>query len=221
MHQPYILGIAGGSGSGKTTFCRMLTKRLGFDICETLAQDSYYIDQSAKFDHDGGNVNFDHPESLDFPLMAAHLRNLRRGRAVTIPIYDFVTHQRLPQGNPFSPKPIILVDGILILSQPAIREHLDAAVFIDIPEEIRFKRRLDRDVIERGRTPEGVREQFFAQVKPMHETFVQPSKDHAHHVAFDNQSFDQLLDKMVSQLHDHIKAWKAMNRAHQRSELSP
>ena len=174
-----IIGISGGSGSGKSTLAKALMQRLGTHDCEVLAQDHYYIDQSARFDGDGGSVNFDHPDSLEFPLLARHLALLQGEESVEVPRYDFATHKRLRETETFVPCRYILVDGTLILSQEIIRPHLGFSVFVETPENVRFERRLDRDVRERGRTPEGVRAQFEKQVKPMHDKFIEPSKRHA------------------------------------------
>lgn len=171
-----IIGIAGGSGSGKTTFARRLLDALGKENCSILGQDSYYIDQSHRFDKDGGAVNFDHPDSLDFPLMAEHFKQLKKGQDIEVPVYDFATHTRGSKANSLEVKKYILVDGILLFSQDIVLPHLDIKIYIDCPEELRFQRRLDRDVRERGRTPEGVKEQFLKQVKPMHDQFVETSK---------------------------------------------
>lgn len=180
MFKPYIIGVAGGSGSGKTHFAKALQEALGEDQCLILYQDNYYFDQSARFDGDGGSVNFDHPSSLDFELMATSLRTLKQGLATPVPVYDFVTHSRQEKALLTHPKKVILVDGILILHSTEVRAQLDEAIFFDTPERLRFERRLNRDVVERGRTPEGVRKQFELQVRPMHDQFVEPSKAHAH-----------------------------------------
>lgn len=193
-----IIGVAGGSGSGKTYFARALHTRLGAASSAIIYQDNYYIDQSARFDHDGGSVNFDHPDSLDFDLLAQHLDALKNGTDIEIPMYDFVTHSRLNKTIPQTPQSVILVDGILLLSQPHVRKHFDLSVFVDTPEQLRYDRRLSRDVEERGRTPEGVKAQFEKQVKPMHDLFVQPSLKHADHVIVDLEGFDQLLNQLVS-----------------------
>jgi uridine kinase len=182
MNNVFILGVAGGSGSGKTFFAETLAKKLGPEVAFVLYQDNYYIDQSNKFDHDGGSVNFDHPNALDFDLMASQLDDLKNGFDIEIPLYDFATHTRLEQTKYQSAKKVVIIDGILILTQPKILELCDETIFIETPEEIRFERRLNRDVIERGRTPEGVTTQFKAQVKPMHDMFVEPSKLNANHV---------------------------------------
>jgi len=170
-----IIGVAGGSGSGKTTLAARLVRELGTSQAALIAQDSYYIDQSARFDGDGGSVNFDHPSSIDFDLLARHLGELAEGRAIEVPIYDFATHTRKKETQPFASRPIVVVEGTMILSQPQVVARLDASVFIQTSEKARFERRLRRDVQERGRQPEGVRKQFDLQVKPMHDEFVEPS----------------------------------------------
>lgn len=175
MTNTTLIGIAGGSGSGKTTFAKRLQQSFGDEYCSILAQDNYYIDQSAKFDHDGGSVNFDHPDALDFELMAEHLRLLKEGKEINVPIYDFATHSRLKQTLPLPPRKLVLIDGILIFASPEVANLFDVKIFVDCPEELRFERRLRRDVEERGRSPEGVKVQFKNQVKPMHDLFVQPS----------------------------------------------
>lgn len=182
MNNVFILGVAGGSGSGKTFFAETLAKKLGPEVAFVLYQDNYYIDQSAKFDHDGGSVNFDHPDALDFDLMASQLEDLKNGFDIEIPLYDFATHSRLEKTKYQKAKKVVIIDGILIFTQPKILELCDDTIFIETPEDIRFERRLQRDVVERGRTPEGVKAQFDAQVKPMHDMFVEPSKFNANNI---------------------------------------
>ncbi len=150
----YLIGLAGGSGSGKTHFAIALRDRLGPSRCEIIYQDSFYLDQSAKFDFDGGSVNFDHPDAIDFELLAQKLTELKSGRTTDIPIYDFKTHSRQREGLRIDSRPIILVDGILIFHSPLVRPLFDDLVYFDTPEELRFSRRLERDVLERGRTAE-------------------------------------------------------------------
>jgi uridine kinase len=180
MKKPFLLGISGGSGSGKTTLANSILAHYGAKRSGILYQDSYYKDQSKNFDKDGGKVNFDHPDSLEFSLLAKQLKELKEGHRVEVPLYDFKTHQRLPKTESFEPKELVLLDGILIFSQEEILKDLDFAIFVDTPEKERFERRMRRDVRERGRTEEGVRDQFFSQVKPMHDLFVEPSKSKAH-----------------------------------------
>lgn len=200
MEAPYIIGVAGGSGSGKTFFARELQKILGDEKCTILYQDNYYIDQSHRFDGDGGSVNFDHPESLDFALLAQGLAALKAGKSIKVPIYDFATHTRKKETLDCYPKKIILVDGILILDSALVREVLDEAVFFDTPEELRFKRRLERDVHERGRTAQGVKKQFDLQVKPMHNQFVEPSKSYAQTIVKDFGDYHEAIEFFTKKL---------------------
>lgn len=200
MIKPYIIGVAGGSGSGKTYFARELMRILGDEVCSILYQDNYYIDQSHRFDGDGGSVNFDHPSSLDFDLLAVGLSKLKSGLSIEVPIYEFATHKRLSKTITCAPRKVILVDGILILDSSVVRAQLDEAVFFDTPEELRFQRRLDRDVHERGRTPEGVKKQFDLQVRPMHDQFVQPSKAHAQTVVCDLGEYSETLQEFINRL---------------------
>ena len=200
MKVPYIVGVAGGSGSGKTYFARELQKILGDEKCSILYQDNYYLDQSHRFDGDGGAVNFDHPESLDFELLALGLKELKKGGTIEVPLYEFATHTRKLETLSFKARPIILVDGILILDSPVVRAQLDEAIFFDTPEELRFKRRLDRDVAERGRTPEGVKKQFDLQVKPMHNQFVEPSKIFAQTIVKDFGDYKDAIEFFKNKL---------------------
>jgi uridine kinase len=200
-----IIGISGGSGSGKTTFARALKRTINertgnSETASILAQDSYYIDQSHIFRGDGENVNFDHPESLDFTLLAQHLHTLRQGNAIEVPIYDFPTHSRRSDHTPFEPRPLVIVDGTLILSQPPIRELLDWSIFIETSETLRFDRRFKRDLVERGRQPEGIRKQFERQVKPMHDLFVEPSKTQATEIVSGEAGFEESLDRWTQKI---------------------
>lgn len=196
-NQSMVIAVAGGSGSGKTTFARMLQANLGDSMSTIVSQDSYYFDLSSQFDFDGGSVNFDHPNSVEFSLMAEHLKQLKLGRNINLPLYDFKTHSRLKEAVVVNARPIILVDGILILSQESLRDVFDFVFFIDTQEELRFKRRLQRDVKERGRTPEGVYHQFYAQVKPMHDHYVEPSRIWADKIISGEKSFGPVIDEFV------------------------
>lgn len=199
---PQIIGISGGSGSGKTYFAKALKEALNrrSKVCEIIYQDSYYIDQSSKFDFDGGSVNFDHPSSLDFDLLAKHLVLLKQGHGIDVPVYDFVTHSRKSECERVESLPVILVDGILIFHPPELREIFDERVFFETPEALRFSRRLERDVVERGRKEEGVRQQFQRQVKPMHDQFVEPTIVFADTVVRDVGDFDSILANYVAKL---------------------
>ncbi|HAG91783.1 MAG TPA: uridine kinase [Bdellovibrionales bacterium] len=192
-----LIGVAGGSGSGKTTFARMLQAHLGEDFCTTLAQDSYYRDLSEQFDRDGGKVNFDHPDAIEFSLLARHLKDLKEGRSIDVPRYDFASHKRLLEVTYFDPRPVVIVDGILINTQEEVRTALDFSFFIDAGEEVRFQRRMYRDVRERGRTPEGVKSQLLNHVKPMHDLFVEPSKKFANRIISGEKSFGPIIEEVV------------------------
>jgi uridine kinase len=195
----FILGVAGGSGSGKTYFAQALKSALG-EEATIVYQDNFYHDQSAKFDHDGGSVNFDHPESLELTLLAQSLKSLKMGHPTHIPVYDFKTHSRKKETLLISPTKIIIVDGILIFQPDFLRKEFDEMIFFDTPEKLRYERRLQRDVKERGRTPDGVEAQFFGQVKPMHDEFVEPSKHFAHTIIKDLGDYQEYFDLYLKKL---------------------
>lgn len=190
----YIIGVAGGSGSGKSYFSKSLVESVGENFCALIYQDNFYFDQSSRFDYDGGSVNFDHPNAIDFNLLAEKLSVLKNKLPVEIPIYDFSTHARKTETITQQPKQVIIVDGILILYADVMRPFFDEMIFFDTPEELRFKRRLERDVKERGRTPDGVFNQFFKQVKPMHDEFVGPSRDFADYIIKDQGDYHKALE---------------------------
>lgn len=173
-----FIGVAGGSGSGKTTYASMLAEHIGLSRSTILLQDSYYKDHSRVFKGDG-SVNFDHPDALDWELMIRHLQGLRAGQAIEVPIYNFATHSREDRTVLLNPCEALIIDGILIYSVPELVKLFDLKVFIETPETVRFERRLRRDVVERGRTKEGVITQYQKTVLPMHNQFVEPSKTHA------------------------------------------
>ncbi|MBX3019744.1 MAG: uridine kinase [Bdellovibrionaceae bacterium] len=206
QNRPLLIGISGGSGSGKTYFARALAEKLGAKNCTVIYQDHFYKDQSAHFDFDGGSVNFDHPDAIDFKLFAQCLTDLRAGRDVRIPHYDFKTHSRIGDGQPLAVHPVIIADGTLIFHYPEVRALFDLRVFLDTPEELRFSRRLDRDVRERGRTPEGVRSQFETQVKPMHDLFVAPCRAYTEQVIEKPEDFARVLDFCVKSAGPYLTA---------------
>ena len=176
---PTIIGVAGGSGSGKTTVSMRILERLGAPPIAYIQHDSYYFDNSHVPVADRGRLNYDHPDSLDTPLLIQHLRALRAGQAVEIPLYDFTTHSRRPETMRMDPAPLILVEGILIFVEKELRELMDMRIFVDTDSDLRFIRRMQRDVHERGRSQESVVEQYLRTVRPMHLEFVEPSKRYA------------------------------------------
>ena len=171
-----MIGVVGGSGAGKTTLVWGLADRLGADV-SVLWFDEYYHDLVHLTPDERALVNYDHPDSLDVDLLVSHLDGLLAGRPAEVPVYDFTTHTRTGTTRRVDPRPVIVVDGILVLAFPVIRERLDVSIFVEAPAEVRLARRLDRDVRERGRTPESVRTQFAATVAPMHDAFVSPCRD--------------------------------------------
>ncbi|HEB52554.1 MAG TPA: uridine kinase [bacterium] len=179
MQQPgtaFAIGIAGGSGSGKTSLTKALVARFGPERCCVLEHDSYYRDLSHQPPEVRAATNFDHPDSLDNGLLAEHLRALSAGRTIERPIYDFSTHTRRPGGDRVGPRPLVICEGILLLSVPELRTAFDLRVFVDTPADVRVLRRLQRDIAERGRTVSSVVHQYLDTVRPMHETFVEPAK---------------------------------------------
>ena len=196
----FLLGVSGGSGSGKTYFAEALQAALGREVCEIISQDNYYHDQSQRFDFDGGSVNFDHPDSIDFALLALHLAAFKRGEAVDVPLYDLKSHSRLEQTIHIEAKPVVIIDGILIFHPPDVRAKFDDLIYFDTNEDLRFSRRLERDTRERGREPEGVRNQFYKQVKPMHDLFVEPSRAHANTVVRESENFALVLATLAAKL---------------------
>ena len=174
-----IIGICGGTGSGKTTVANRTPESVSKDEVVFLQQDSYYrnLDQMP-LDY-RRKINFDHPDALDNELLIEHLQALKRGEPAELPIYDFRTHTRLPRTLHMEPRPIIIIEGILIFADQRLLDEMDVKVYVDTPDDIRFIRRLRRDIAERGRTVESVIEQYLATVRPMHMQFVEPSKRYA------------------------------------------
>ena len=174
-----VIGVAGGSGSGKTTVVHRIVDSLGPDQVTVLLHDRYYRDRSELRLEERAALNYDHPDSLETDLMVRHVHDLRSGQTVEVPTYDFARYARLPETETTAPRRVIIVEGILIFADPALRALLDVKVFVDADDDIRFIRRLRRDVAERGRTMDSVIEQYQGTVKPMHLEFVEPSKRYA------------------------------------------
>jgi uridine kinase len=176
---PLVIGIAGGTGSGKTTVANAILQSVGADRIVYLPHDAYYRDQSEKPLEQRIKVNFDHPDSLETDLMIRHVLQLKAWQAIDMPVYDFTTHTRTPRCNRIEPKGVVVVEGILIFAEPDLRKLLDVKIYVDTDADIRFIRRLQRDIFERGRTTESVIQQYLNTVRPMHMEFVEPSKRYA------------------------------------------
>jgi uridine kinase len=177
--RPIIIGVAGGTGSGKTTVANEILRRVGAEHIAYIPHDAYYRDLSELPPHERGRVNFDHPDSLETALLVEHLKTLRAGKAVEIPVYDFTNHTRTQRTRRVEPAPVVLVEGILVFAEPELRQVFDVKLYVDTDADVRFIRRLQRDIKERGRSVESVCEQYLSTVRPMHLEFVEPSKRYA------------------------------------------
>ena len=175
-NNPIIIGVSGGSGSGKTTVVNKIIAEIGEKNILLIQHDSYYRDLSHLPLEERKKQNFDHPKSLETELMIRHIEALKSGYSVEVPVYDFVAHTRSDEFIKVSPRNIILVDGILIFSEPDLRELMDIKIFVDTDDDVRLLRRLKRDILERGRDLDGVLNQYENYVRPMHLEFVEPSK---------------------------------------------
>lgn len=201
---PLIIGVCGGSGSGKTTFCKQLVMLLGDENVAHLKQDDYYRDLRNLTQDERDLVNFDHPDSVEFDLLSTHLDYLLSGEAISVPSYDFATHTRTTYTQIVHSKPIVLIEGILLFSSDTIANKVHHKIFIDTKDDIRFDRRLRRDIAERGRTQESVLEQFNSTVKPMHDLFVEPKKKLADEVISGEVPFDDSLHRLHENLVRHL-----------------
>lgn len=177
--RPLLIGIAGGSGSGKTTIAEAMLEELGPDNAVLILHDFYYRDLSHLTPEERAKQNFDHPDALETELLVEHLRLLREGRTVEAPVYDFTTHTRADETRRIEPRPVILLEGLLVLAEEDLRDLMDLKLFVDTDPDIRVMRRFERDIRERGRTMESVFEQYLETVRPMHLRYVEPSKAHA------------------------------------------
>jgi len=176
---PLIIGLGGGSGSGKTTIARSIVEAIGPDNVALIQHDAYYHDQTDLPMEERVKVNYDHPDSFETSLLVEHLRELRAGRSIERPIYDFTVYNRLPETVRVEPKPVVIVEGILVLYEPELRELMDLKIYVDTDPDLRIMRRLERDLKERGRSFDSVHDQYLATVRPMHLQFVEPSKRYA------------------------------------------
>jgi uridine kinase len=201
--KPVIVGIAGGTGSGKTTVARSIYDRVGKDRIEWISHDSYYRNFDALTAEERHRINFDHPDSLETELLARHLDVLMKGSSVDVPVYDFTTHARKTDTHRVEPRKVIIVEGILVLAEPELRKRIDIKLFVDTPADIRFVRRLMRDIRSRGRSLESVVEQYMTTVRPMHEEFVEPSKRHADLIIPEGGENMVAIDAIISRV-EHL-----------------
>lgn len=198
----FVVGIAGGTGSGKTTVARKLADALPTECIATVEFDAYYRDRPDLTPEARAQLNFDHPEALDTTLLVEHLAALRAGRAIDAPIYDFKTHRRLDETRRVEPRPVIIVEGILVFVDGRVREQLDIKLFVDTDTDIRVFRRIRRDIEQRGRTFDSVREQYYRTVRPMHLQFVEPSKRWADLIIPEGGNNEVALQLVTARLRD-------------------
>lgn len=202
---PLVIGIAGGSGSGKTTVAQQILERVGPSRIAFLQHDSYYKDLSGLPPVQRAEVNFDHPESLETELLTAHVEELKNGRPVQVPIYDFAHHSRTDQTFTVQPRGVIIVEGILIFAEPELRKLFDVKIFVDTDPDLRLIRRMQRDISERSRTVESVIKQYMSTVRPMHLEFVEPSKRYADVIIPEGGFNTAALDMVVARIEALLK----------------
>ncbi len=214
---PLVIAIAGGSGSGKTTVAQEILQRVGPDRIAFLQHDSYYKDLSGLPPTQRAEVNFDHPNSLETELLTEHIAALRDGKSVEVPIYDFSTHSRTARTFTVQPRSVILVEGILIFTEAALREMFDVKIFVDTDSDLRFIRRLERDIAERGRTTESVIKQYQQTVRPMHLEFVEPSKRYADIIipegGHNTAALDMVVARVEALLNNHTEKNKLFSNS--------
>ena len=203
---PLFVGVAGGSGSGKTTVVERIMSGLAPHPVTLIHHDAYYFDYGHLTMEERAEVNFDHPASLETDLLVEHLDRLARGEAVELPLYDFKTHTREPETQKARATPVIIVDGILVLADREIRRRLDIKIFVDADSDIRFIRRLERDIERRGRTLESVVKQYMSTVRPMHLEFVEPSKRYADVIVPVGGENEVAVDMVVTKLREVLGA---------------
>jgi uridine kinase len=206
MTRPYVVGVAGGTGSGKTTVARRIADAVPSHLCGVLAYDHYYADRPDLTYEQRCQLNFDHPGSLETTLLIDHLRRLRAGEAIDSPTYDFKEHRRSTVVRRVEPAPILVVEGILLFSDADLRAEMDLKIFVDTDADIRLLRRIRRDMEQRGRTFESIREQYKTTVRPMHLMFVEPSKRWADVIIPEGGKNTVALDLVVSKVRSLLPA---------------
>lgn len=197
---PLTIGIAGGTGSGKTTVAHNVVEGLPLDSVVIIEHDAYYRDRSDLTLEERARLNYDHPDALDNALLLEHLMELRAGRPVELPVYDYATHTRRPERRRVEPRPVVILEGILVFVDPSIRALLDIKIFVDTDADIRIMRRIRRDMETRGRDFASVRKQYYETVRPMHLQFVEPSKRWADLIIPEGGANDVALDILLGKL---------------------
>ena len=201
-----FIGICGGTGSGKTTIARAILEAVGRDNVVLIEQDSYYRNLADMPLDERHQANFDHPDAIDSDMLVNHLLRLKQNLKVEMPLYDFVTHTRSDKIEVIEPKPVVIVEGILIFSEPRVLDLLDMRVFVDTPDDIRLIRRLRRDINERGRTFERTLDQYERTIRPMHFEFVEPSKRHADIIIPEGSQTGLTVELLCSLVREKLQA---------------
>ena len=207
MEKILVIGIAGGSGSGKTTLMKNLVEKFG-DAVTVVSHDNYYRRHDELTYEERCLINYDEPAAFETDLMARHLDALRHGQAIECPVYDYTVHNRSDEVVEIRPKPVIIVEGILIFADEALRDLMDIRIFVDTDADVRLCRRIKRDVNKRGRTLESVLTQYQQTVKPMHERYVEPSKKHANLVVPEGGKNYVALDMIIDRIQHHLNDQK-------------
>jgi uridine kinase len=210
---PVVIGIAGGTGSGKTSVALKLRSFFAYERVELIHHDSYYHDNSHLSLADRARINYDHPEAFETDLLIRHLDALGRGEEIVQPRYDYETHSRLPEGLPVGPADIVLLEGILVLEHEALRRRMDIRIYIDTDPDERFIRRLQRDIRNRERSVESIIEQYQATVRPMHLRFVEPSKRYADIIVPEGVENEVAIDLLVAKIRDVLGQAKGARSA--------
>ena len=208
-NKPFVIGVAGGSGSGKSTVTREVLASIGPGMASVVYQDDYYCDQTHLAPEERVKTNYDHPDAFDWPLMVQHMQALRRGEAIDMPTYDFVTHNRAPSTVVVNPAPVIVIEGLFALFDPELRKMMSLKIFVDTAADVRFIRRLQRDMAERGRSAESVIQQYLETVRPMHKQFIEPTKRRADVIlphGANGPAIDIITTKVVSLVRDLERA---------------
>jgi len=206
-----IIGICGGTGSGKTTIARAIVDTVGGEKVVLVEQDSYYRNLSDMPLDERQQANFDHPDAIDSDMLVNHILRLKQGLSIEMPVYDMVTHTRSDQIEIIEPKPIVVVEGILIFAESRVLDLIDTRIFVDTPDDVRLMRRMRRDIIERGRTWEGTLDQYERTIRPMHFEFVEPSKRHANVIIPEGSNSGITVELLCSLVRQKLNAEEHIN----------